>query len=93
MSGRKTPKLSRVDPGRPPTWRGTVVSFTSLRLVPNDGHIHLYLDGSLISMTTGLDAQIAASPGLHELRAEFVALDHGPFQPQVVATVTFSVHG
>ena len=23
---------------------GTIVSFTSLRLVPNEGHIHLYLD-------------------------------------------------
>jgi len=48
-------------------------------LVPNEGHIHLYLDGSLMSMTTGLDAQIAASPGLHELRAEFVAVDRGRF--------------
>lgn len=70
----------------------TVVPFTSLRLVPNEGHIHLYLDGSLISMRTGLDAQIA-SPGQHELRAEFVAVDHEPFQPRVVATVRFSVRG
>jgi hypothetical protein len=70
---------------------GTVVPFTSLRLLPDAGHIHLYLDRSLVSMTTGLDAQIAASPGQHELRAEFVAVDHGPFQPRVVATVTFSV--
>lgn len=67
--------------------------FTSLRLLPDAGHIHLYLDRSLVSMTTGLDAQIAASPGQHELRAEFVAVDHGPFQPRVVATVTFSVRG
>lgn len=28
----------------------TVVPFSSLRLVPNEGHIHLYLDGSLLSM-------------------------------------------
>jgi hypothetical protein len=53
--------------------------------------IHLYLDGSLVSMTTGLDAEIVAPPGQHELRAEFVAVDHGPFQPRVVRTVTFSV--
>jgi hypothetical protein len=71
---------------------GNVVGFSSLRLVPNEGHIHLYLDGSLVSMTTGLDAQIAATPGQHELRAEFVAVDHGPFAPRVVATATFSVH-
>jgi hypothetical protein len=70
---------------------GKVVPFTSLRLVANEGHIHLYLDGSLVSMTTALDAQVTASPGQHELRAEFVAVDHSPFQPRVLATVTFWV--
>ena len=59
--------------------------------MPNEGHIHLYLDGALVSMTTGLDAQISASPGEHEVRAEFVAVDHGPFQPSVVTTVAISV--
>ena len=72
---------------------GKVVPFTSLRLVPNEGHIHLYLDGSLVSMTTPLDTRVAAPPGQHEFQAEFVAVDHGPFQPRVVATVTFSVRG
>jgi hypothetical protein len=70
---------------------GRVVLFTSLRLVPNEGHIHLYLDGALVSMTTSLEAQVSAAPGHHELRAEFVAVDHGPFEPRVVATVTFSI--
>jgi hypothetical protein len=71
---------------------GKIAPFTSLRLVPNEGHIHLYLDGSLVSMATAPDAQIAASLGQHELRAEFVAVDHGPFEPRVVVTVMFSVH-
>jgi hypothetical protein len=70
---------------------GTIVPATSLRLVPNEGHIHLYLDGSAVSMTTGLDAVVTASPGPHELRAEFVAVDHGPFQPRLQTVVTFSV--
>ena len=70
---------------------GTVVPTTSLRLVPNEGHIHLWLDGSLVSMTTGLDAVVTASPGQHELRAEFVAVDHGPFEPRVRTTVGFVV--
>jgi hypothetical protein len=70
---------------------GSVVSFTSLRLVPNEGHIHLYLDNSLVSMTSGLTTNITASPGRHELRAEFVAVDHGAFAPPVVARVVFSV--
>ena len=69
---------------------GKIVPVTSLHLVPNEGHIHLYLDGSLVSMT-GLDAQISAAPGQHSLRAEFVAVDHRPFRPRVLATVTFRV--
>jgi hypothetical protein len=70
---------------------GTVVPTTSLRLVPNEGHIHLYLDGSLVSMTTGLGAIVTVAPGQHELRAEFVAVDHLPFQPRLLATITFTV--
>jgi len=72
---------------------GQVVPFTSLRLEPNEGHIHLYLDGTLVSMTTGLTADITAVPGAHELEAEFVAVDHGPFDPRVRVTTPFSVAG
>ena len=68
---------------------GQVVPATSLRLVPNEGHIHLSLDGSLIAMT-GLVGDVSAAPGPHTLSAEFVAIDHGPFQPRVIATVTFT---
>jgi hypothetical protein len=70
---------------------GRVVPFTSLRLVPNEGHIHLSLDGSLVAMATGLDAEITVQPSPHRLVAEFVAVDHGPFDPRVLATVDFSV--
>jgi hypothetical protein len=69
---------------------GKVVPVSSLHLVPHEGHIHLYLDASLVSMT-GLDARITAPPGPHTLSAEFVAVDHGPFQPRVLAMVNFSV--
>jgi hypothetical protein len=44
-------------------------------------------------MTTGLDTVVSATPGQHTLTAEFVAVDHAPFQPRVRATVTFSVSG
>jgi hypothetical protein len=70
---------------------GQVVPFTSLRLVPNEGHIHLYLDGALVTMTSGLSAVVTAGPGQHELDAEFVAVDHGPFDPRVRTSTTFSV--
>jgi hypothetical protein len=69
---------------------GTIVPITSLHLVPNEGHVHLYLDGSLVSMT-GLTGEVSATPGSHILRAEFVAIDHRPFDPRVEAAVTFQV--
>jgi hypothetical protein len=72
---------------------GRIVVFSSLHLIPNAGHIHLYLDGSLVSMATGLDAELTAGPGTHQIRAEFVAVDHLPFEPRVIATVTFRVVG
>jgi hypothetical protein len=69
---------------------GRVVQTTSLRLVPNERHIHLYLDGSLVAMT-GLTGSVSARPGTHTLRAEFVAIDHLPFDPRVSVTVAFTV--
>ena len=53
--------------------------------------MHLYLDGSLESMTGRLDTRIPAPPGTHTLRVEFVAMDHQPFHPRVTAAVTFEV--
>ena len=69
---------------------GKIVPVSSTHLVPNEGHIHLYLDNRLVAMT-GLHGQITASPGHHTFRAEFVAIDHGPWHPRVVETVTFDV--
>jgi hypothetical protein len=71
---------------------GRVVPITSTRLVSNEGHIHLLVDGSLVTMT-GVEARITAAPGSHTLQAEFVAVDHAPFRPRVVAAVTFRVQG
>jgi hypothetical protein len=70
---------------------GRVVPTTSLRLVPDEGHIHLFLDGALISMTAALSTDLAAAPGTHQLSAEFVAVDHLSFDPRVTASTTFSV--
>jgi hypothetical protein len=70
---------------------GRIVGFTSSRLVQNEGHVHLILDGRLVSMTSSTDQTLALSPGTYRLKAEFVAVDHGPFDPPVAASVTFSV--
>jgi membrane protein implicated in regulation of membrane protease activity len=71
---------------------GRIVTTTSGRLVPDEGHVHLFLDGFLVSMT-GLTQQIDVAPGSHSLEAEFVAVDHLPFDPRVRALVSFSVEG
>ena len=70
---------------------GRIVGFTSSRLVADEGHVHLTLDGRLVSMTSSTDQTLALSPGTYRLEAEFVAVDHGPFDPPVTASVTFSV--
>lgn len=59
-------------------------------VVPTEGHIHLSLDGSIVSMTGSLTQQLAVSPGQHVLEAEFVANDHQPFYPRDTVSVVFT---
>ena len=71
---------------------GTIVDTSSTRLAPDTGHVHLSLDGTIVSMTYGLGQVVdlhGVPPGEHTLRAEFVAANHQPFDPRVVATVRF----
>lgn len=75
---------------------GSIVDGATTDLRPDTGHIHLTVDGRGVSMTYGL-AQVVdvgtLPPGEHDLRAEFVAADHAPFSPRVVATVSFRTEG
>lgn len=69
-----------------------IVDFTSSDLKPDEGHLHVLLDGRLISMTLGLEQKIPnVVAGSHVIRVEFVASDHAPFAPRVVQEVTFEV--
>lgn len=55
---------------------------------PRLGHIHIYVDGSVVSMPTELNADIELEPGEHELMVEFVAADHSRFDPPITDEVT-----
>ncbi len=69
-----------------------LVPATTTDIVPDEGHLHVILDDSLISMTEGLHQSIPnLSPGMHRLTVEFVASDHAPFDPRVVAVTEFEV--
>ncbi|MGZ5353458.1 MAG: hypothetical protein ACXWDS_01010 [Actinomycetota bacterium] len=75
------------------TLRGaSIVPQTTTELAPDEGHLHVLLDDELISMTEGLEQEISdLEPGPHRLTVEFVAADHVPFDPRVVAVVQFEV--
>ena len=61
-------------------------------LRPDRGHIHVLVDGNLVSMPVQLrDRLPILTPGVHTVQAEFVASDHLPFANRVVAAVTFDV--
>jgi hypothetical protein len=69
-----------------------VVDQTSTDLRPDEGHLHVLLDDQLLSMTEGLEQTIRdVTPGQHLLEVEFVANDHAPFDPRVIAKVAFEV--
>lgn len=71
---------------------GTIVPQSSSKLSSTEGHVHLYVDGKLVSMTYGLTDDLKGlAPGPHSLRAEFVAVDHAPFKNPVVAAVLIRV--
>ena len=66
---------------------GRIVAVTSKDLTPDTGHIHLSIDGRLISMNYQLSQDVSMqpfAPGPHLVQGEFVAIDHLPFSPRVI---------
>ena len=69
-----------------------IVPSTTTNIVPDQGHLHVYLDDAIVSMTFGLRQTIPfVTPGQHVLRVEFVASDHLPFDPRLFRSVVFTV--
>lgn len=69
---------------------GTVVDRTTGPLTPTEGHIHVTLDGRLVSMAYQTTQDLnGLTPGTHTVTAEFVAVDHQPFQNRPTAAVIF----
>ena len=69
-----------------------IVPATTTNIVPDEGHLHVLLDDTLISMTQGTEQTIRnVTLGPHRIQVEFVASDHAPFDPRVVAVVAFEV--
>ena len=73
---------------------GTVVPSTKISgaLRGDQGHIHVSVDGVLVSMAFGTTQDLhGLKAGLHTMTAEWVAIDHLPFRNRVVAAVLFQV--
>jgi len=69
-----------------------VVQTTTGPLRPDQGHIHVSVDGQLVSMAYGTSQDLhGLAAGPHTLQAEFVATDHAPFNNRVLAGVIFQV--
>jgi hypothetical protein len=67
-----------------------IVNVTTKNVTPDTGHIHLSIDSILISMNYQLSQDVSMqrfTAGPHVLQGEFVAADHLPFSPRVIAKV------
>jgi hypothetical protein len=69
-----------------------LVPTASATITPDTGHVHVSIDGNIKSLLAGLNYDATGlTPGRHLLTAEFVAADHGPFNPRVIERQTFQV--
>ena len=72
---------------------GRIVKVVEQDLTPDEGHMHVSIDGKLVTQTFSLNDKLPTpkKKGSHLLQAEFVAKDHGPFDPRVLTSAPFEV--
>jgi hypothetical protein len=71
---------------------GRIVPVSDVKLRPDAGHVHLFLDDRLVSMAYGLSEELSGvSPGEHSVKAEFVAANHRSWLRPVLSSVPFRV--
>jgi hypothetical protein len=69
-----------------------IVQATTLNLHPDEGHVHLLIDGNLQRMGYTLTQSFSLAPATYTMQAEFVASDHAPFSPRVMSKkIVFTV--
>ena len=66
---------------------------TSGPIKPDEGHIHVSVDGVVVAMAYGDSYTVKGlTPGQeHSVQVDFVAVDHIPFRNRVTAAVVFRV--
>lgn len=70
---------------------GRIILETKTDLRPDEGHIHVLVDGKTVSMGYGLEQEVPVTKGPHLIQAEYVAADHLPFNPRVLVAATIVV--
>jgi hypothetical protein len=67
---------------------GRLAPITQTKVKPDEGHIHLFIDGRLVSMVNGLSQDLTGlAPGDHLVEAEFVQSNHRPWRSPVKTAV------
>jgi hypothetical protein len=61
---------------------------------PNEGHIHIYVDGQVVAMPTSESEMVISGanlpPGEHEVIVEFTQANHTSFAPPVQTSITIT---
>lgn len=54
---------------------------------PSKGHLHVYVDGQLVSMPSTATPEVELEPGDHEITVEFTQADHRSYEPRILDRV------